>query len=164
MKLRPYNYDTDYPLIEGWITDERTHALWCARRFPWPLTRESFEQKLRELAEKSGDCPFMAVTEEGTPVGFVCWSPGPGPEEGRLKFVVVAPEQRGRGYGRELVSLAAAYGKSRGAKTVRLSVFAENTAARRCYAHAGFAPERVTEGAFPFHGENWGRCDMALRL
>lgn len=164
MKLRPYRYGEDYPLIEAWIGDERTHALWCARRFPWPLTRESFEGKLKELTEKSGDCPFLAVTEEGTPVGFVCWSPGPAAGEGRLKFVVVAPERRGRGYGRELVSLAAAYGKDQGAETVRLSVFAENAAARRCYERVGFALERVEEGVFPFHEERWGRCDMALRV
>ena len=123
MKLRPYRYGEDYPLIEAWITDERTHALWCARRFPWPLTRESFEEKLRSLAER-GDLPFVAEAEAGERVGFVCWSPGPADGEGRLKFVVVAPERRGRGCGREMVSLAAAYGKAQGAESVRLSVFA----------------------------------------
>ena len=163
MKLRPYRYGGDYPLIEAWITDERTHALWCARRFPWPLTRESFEEKLRSLAER-GDRPFVAETEAGESTGFVCWSPGPADGEGRLKFVLVAPARRGRGWGRELVSLAAAYGKAQGAETVRLSVFAENAAARRCYERAGFTAERAEEGVFPFHEENWGRCDMALRM
>ena len=163
MKLRPYRYGEDYSLMEAWITDERTHALWCARRFPWPLTRESFEGKLRSLAEK-GDCPFVAETEEGERVGFVCWSPGPAAGEGRVKFVVVDPKRRGRGVGRELVSLAAACGKALGAETARLSVFTGNAAARRCYERAGFTSERLEEGVFPFYEESWGRCDMALRL
>ena len=163
MKLRPYRYGEDYPLMEAWITDERAHALWCARRFPWPLTQESFEGKLRALEEK-GDRPFIAETEEGEHVGFVCWSPGPAVGEGRLKFVVVDPKRRGRGVGRELVSLAAAWGKAQGAETARLSVFTVNLAARRCYERAGFTPERLEEGVFPFYEENWGRCDMSLRL
>ena len=64
MKLRPYRYGEDFETVAAWITDERTHALWCARRFPWPLAPEGFEGKLRELEEK-GDRPFLAVTEEG---------------------------------------------------------------------------------------------------
>ena len=163
MKLRPYRYGDDYPLIEAWIGDERTHALWCARRFPWPLTRESFEEKLRSLADR-GDRPFVAEMEAGERVGFVCFSPGPAAGEGKLKFVVIAPELRGKGFGRKLVSLATEYGKTQGAERVRLSVFAENAAARRCYEQAGFSTERVEEGIFPFREENWDRCDMALSL
>ena len=164
MKLRPYRGGEDFDRIAAWIADERTHALWCAGRFPWPLTPEGFEGKLRELAEKNGDCPLVAVTEMGDAAGFLCWSPGPAAGEGKLKFVVVDPARRGRGIGREMVSLAAAYGKARGAETVRLSVFSCNASALRCYARAGFVTQSVTEGAFPFGEETWGRCDMTLRL
>ncbi len=158
MELRPYRYGEDYGLIEAWVADERTHALWCARRFPWPLRRESFEGKLRELEEK-GDRPFTAVSEEGEAVGFVCVSPGPGAGESRLKFVLVAPEKRGRGYGRALVTLAS---EASGAGTVRLSVFSCNAAARSCYERAGFTADGGEEGAFSFGAEVWGRCGMVL--
>lgn len=35
MNLRPYNHQEDYPYLEKWISDERTHALWCANRIPY---------------------------------------------------------------------------------------------------------------------------------
>ena len=159
MKLRPYCYGEDWPLIEAWVADERTHALWCARRFPWPLRRESFEGRLRELEER-GDRPFTAVTEAGEAVGFVCVSPGPGAAAATLKFVLVAPEKRGGGFGRALVTLAA---EASGAGTVRLSVFSCNAAARSCYERAGFTADGAEEeGAFSFGAEVWGRCGMVL--
>ncbi len=161
MELRPYAYGEDYPLIGSWITDERTHALWCARRFPWPITRAGFEEKLKELGQNSGDMPFVAVSEAGAPVGFLCISPGPAPGECRLKYVVIDPERRGRGLGREMAALAA---ERSGAETVRLAVFSVNLAARSCYESAGFAVESETEDVFSFREERWGRCDMALRL
>ena len=32
MKLREYNLEKDFDTIKNWISDERTHALWCANR------------------------------------------------------------------------------------------------------------------------------------
>ncbi len=165
MKLRPYRCGEDFSLIESWITGERTHALWCAGRFPWPLTRVGFEGRLKELAEKSGDIPLVGETVEGESIGFVCFSPGPAGGEGKLKFVLVDPEKRSLGLGWELVTLAAEYGRAcAGAETVRLSVFTVNAAAIRCYERAGFASERTEEGVYAFHEERWGRRTMALRL
>ena len=160
MKLRAYACGADFGRIESWITDERTHAFWCAWRFSWPLTREDFEDRLRELTAVSGLKPFVAETEEGVPVGFLCISPGPAEGETTLKFVVIDPTRRGKGFGREMVSLAS---EAAGAGTVRLSVFTPNVSAIRCYESAGFVTERVEEGSFAFHEERWGRCHMALR-
>ena len=163
MKLRPYRYGEDFPLLESWITDGRTHALWCAGRFPRPLERRSFEEKLRGFAE-GGVRPLVAVRETGEPVGFLCLSPGPAPGEGRLKFVVIDPGQRGKGYGGEMTALAAEAAGAAGIRTLRLSVFSVNEAARRCYARAGFTEEKTEDNAFTFGGEVWGRRVMALTI
>jgi len=165
MFLRPYRRGEDGPLIVSWVTDKRTCALWCAGRFPWPLSPESFEERLGDLVSRNGDVPFVALDGEGEPVGFFCWSPGPAEGEGFLKFVLVDPEKRGKGHGRELVSLAAETASGTwGVGIVRLSVFTGNPAARRCYEKAGFVTESVEPDAFFFHGEAWGRCRMYLRL
>ncbi|MBD5494769.1 MAG: GNAT family N-acetyltransferase, partial [Lachnospiraceae bacterium] len=46
---------------------------------------------------------------------------------------------------------------------VRLNVFDENAAAKRCYEKAGFVEESVSENAFPYKGEQWSRCHMVVR-
>ena len=48
-KLREYNPDKDFDTIKNWISDERTHALWCANRTKFPLDRSSFDELLEEL-------------------------------------------------------------------------------------------------------------------
>jgi len=55
-----------------------------------------------------------------------------------LVHLIVAPEQRGKGYGRALTQNLLAWGMSQGAKRAFLQVTAENTAARRLYAGTGF--------------------------
>ena len=106
MQLRAYAYGADFGRIESWVADERTHAFWCAGRFSRPLTRGDFEDRLRELTEESGLRAFVAETEEDGPVGFLCTSPGPAEGETTLKYVVIDPSRRGKGFGREMVSLA----------------------------------------------------------
>ena len=43
MKLREYLPSKDFDNIKSWIDDERTHAMWCADRFEYPLEKENFE-------------------------------------------------------------------------------------------------------------------------
>lgn len=60
-----------------------------------------------------------------------------------IDFVGVAPDVRGRGLGRRLVSEAMRRGAQAGATHAHLTVRAENAAARRMYASLGFVEERV---------------------
>ena len=49
MRLRPYIPEKDFEMIKDWITDPRTHALWCANRFDYPLCEKNFEEVLRDM-------------------------------------------------------------------------------------------------------------------
>ena len=60
-----------------------------------------------------------------------------------IDFLGVAPDARGRGVGRRLVSEAMRRGAEAGATHAQLTVRAENRAARRLYASLGFVEERV---------------------
>ncbi|MBQ8119738.1 MAG: GNAT family N-acetyltransferase, partial [Ruminococcus sp.] len=83
--------------------------------------------------------------------------------EDMLKFVVVDPAQRGKGYGTQMVRLAAQYCYDRAkAELVHLNVFTTNAAARRCYESAGFPERNTTPDAFTYNGESWGRCNMTI--
>ncbi|MCR5621595.1 MAG: GNAT family N-acetyltransferase [Treponema sp.] len=164
LRLRPYIHDRDFDSIKDWIRDERTHALWCAGRTSFPLQKESFGMLLREISEKFGDRPVIAEAPNSTPVGFYCWSLNPDTNECMLKFVMTSPEVRGKGYGHKMLFLALHYAFSlTGADAVHLNVFSCNEPAKRCYQKTGFTERNVTENAFTFRDESWGRCNMIIR-
>lgn len=164
MRIRPYISNADFDEIKNWITDERTHALWCARRIGYPLEKENFERFLEEASVQYKETPFVATTDGGELVGFFCYSENPEIKEGMLKFVVTAPRYRNQGYGRQMIALAVKYGfETAKVDAVQLNVFLENTAARRCYLSVGFEERKTAEKAFAFQDETWGRCNMVIK-
>ena len=163
MRLRPYIHEIDFDTLKAWVQDERSHALWSANRFPYPLESCSFAAVLAELAAKKRDCPFTAEDDSGRMIGFFCYSLAPDSQEGMLKFVAVDSTLRGQGYGTQMICLALRYAfEISKAQSVRLNVFSVNEAARHCYLRAGFTLQSVTEQAFRFRDEMWDRCHMAI--
>ncbi|MBQ9382976.1 MAG: GNAT family N-acetyltransferase [Ruminiclostridium sp.] len=161
MKLREYVPDSDFDAVRSWINGRREHALWCADRVGYPLTREGFDRLLEDEAARFGNKAFIALSGEGDAVGFLCVSVNN--NEAMLKFVLVDPYRRGQGIGREMLTLAVGQAfDDMGAGIVRLCVFSANTAARRCYERAGFTVSGTEAGAFSFDGEQWDRCRMFI--
>lgn len=163
MIIRPYT-PADFDIIRTWVTDDRTHAMWCANLIPFPMTREGFETTLADGRERFGDKPLIAE-EDGRAVGFFCLSDvNAENHELMLKFVIVDSASRGKGFGRQMLALAAKYAFDElGAEIVQLNVFTVNDPAKRCYLGAGFKERRVTENAFPYKDELWGRCNMFVK-
>ncbi len=160
MRIRPYQ-DKDFDIISQWITDERSHALWCANLMPYPLEKNSFDALLQEAEERFGDSPFVATTNDGQVVGFFCFSVNLHTNEGMLKFVVIDNTMRNKGYGCEMLKLAIKYAfEIAKADAVHLNVFPENPGAKKCYEKVGFKERTLTENAFSFKDESWGRCNM----
>ena len=160
MRIRPYQ-NKDFDIISQWITDERSHALWCANLMPYPLEKNSFDALLQEVEERFGDSPFVATTNDGQVVGFFCFSVKLHTNEGMLKFVVIDNTMRNKGYGCEMLKLAIKYAfEIAKADAVHLNVFPENPGAKKCYEKVGFKERTLTENAFSFKDESWGRCNM----
>ncbi len=165
MKLREYLPSKDFDNIKSWIDDERTHAMWCAGRFEYPLEKENFEAVLEDMHSKWGDTPFIASLDDGNNVGFFCYSLNDETKEGMLKFIVVNSLLRGKGVAKEMLELASQYAfEETGAKALHLNVFSENIRAKKCYKKAGFTERSVTENAFSYKDESWGRCNMFKML
>jgi len=163
MRLRPYIPERDFETIKSWESDERTHALWCANRIPYPFDMNSFEAFLNKEAADYGDCPFVATTDDGKNVGFFCYSLNLDTNEGMLKFVMIDNNLRGKGYGKEMLDLVLKYAfEITKAKAVHLNVFTVNSAAIKCYTKAGFTERSVTPDVFRFHDESWGRRNMII--
>lgn len=58
MRMRPYIKSKDFEHIAHWIDDERSHALWCANNFPYPVTKDAFHSFLDKTA-KNGLSPLL---------------------------------------------------------------------------------------------------------
>ena len=163
MTLREFVISRDFDKIRNWITDERTHALWCANRMKYPLDIEDMGSFLQYEKEKYGNKAMIAEDDDGNVIGFYCCSPNSESGETMLKFVAVAPGMRGKGYGREMIQLAVQkIFEDEAVKAVQLMVFTENISARKCYEKAGFAERSTTPDVFAYKDELWGRCNMII--
>ena len=163
MRLRPYMESKDFQYIAGWIDNERDHALWCANNFPSPVTAEAFHGFLKKTMEKWAVNAFAATDDSGKTVGFFRYSVNTQSNEGFLASVIIDPELRGKGYGREMIRLALRYAfELTGAESVQLNVFAENQNAKRCYESLGFVQRSMTKDAFVYKDEVWSRCNMTI--
>ncbi len=162
MRIRPY-LNKDFDVISQWITDERSHALWCANLISYPLEKKGFDDLLLQAEERFDDSPFVATTDEGVVVGFFCFSVNLKINEGFLKFVVIDNTMRNKGYGCEMLKLAVKYAfEIAKADAVQLNVFSENPSAKNCYQKVGFKERTLTENVFTFKDESWGRCNMII--
>ena len=163
MRLRAFNTETDLEDMKNWISDERSHAMWCANIIRYPLNREHLLEGLKEAERRFGDRPFVAVNDEDKAEGFFSYSFNKETKEAMLKFVVVDPKVRGKGVAKDMLKLVAEYAfNETGADALQLNVFPENLRAKKCYEKVGFLERNTTNDAFKFGDESWGRCNMIM--
>lgn len=164
MRIRPYIPIKDYDYLSKWIDNERIHAFWCANLFPYPLTPEVFHEVLEKNSIEWTDSAYVATENNGQPIGFFCYSININDNIGFLKFIVVDPTKRGKGYGKAMLHLALQYAfQITGAEAVQLNVFSENALAKRCYENVGFVERNIAENVFSYKDELWSRCNMIFR-
>lgn len=156
LRLRPYK-NKDAETIVGWLEDERTFRYWCANKYSnYPISAADMNDF---YLVQEHIFPMTAVDETGIAGHVTFRYADPEKKDIRLGFVVVDPARRGKGYGREMVRLAAKYAVTfMGAEKVSLTVFEKNTRAYACYLAAGFQDVTVDKsGAYMYKGEKW-RC------
>ena len=139
IRIRPYK-DSDAAKILSWCRDEDTYYKWTAGVLgEYPLTEEKFR--------KTGDLMrFNALDEKDVAGFFTVRNPNDALDELRFGFVIVDPDKRGRGIGREMLRLGLQYAFTiYQAKRVTLSVFENNLPAYACYHAAGFTETGAKE-------------------
>jgi len=92
MRLRPYISSIDYDYLQRWVDNERTHALWCANRIPYPMTSGELQEFLDKDARDLGGCAYVATKDDGEPIGFFVLAVNTSNNVGFLKFVIVNHE------------------------------------------------------------------------
>lgn len=161
MQLREYNSERDFQYIRKWIADERGHAMWCARLFPYPIEFDSFHATLKRFEEEWGDIPYVLTDNDDVPVGFFAFSINKSDNSGFFKFIIVDSQLRGKGYGTKMLQMMQEkVFEEEKLSCVKLNVYDVNTGARKCYEKAGFVCKDVTPDAMQFAGESWGRVFM----
>ena len=166
LTFRPYK-PCDAEAIVRWIRDENTLRLWSSDRFGnFPITADDINRKYRI---HNGDCsqadnfyPFT-LCEDGAPVGhLILRYTDPDRKVIRFGFVIVDETKRGKGYGKQLLSMAVKYAHEfLDANKLTLGVFAHNTAACHCYRAVGFT-ETGLDYNCEISGQPWRIIEMAL--
>jgi RimJ/RimL family protein N-acetyltransferase len=166
LRLRPYkNCDAD--IIASWIKNEYAFRQWSADRYErYPVTGADINAHYAGFADADWFYPMTAFDETGVVGHLIMRFTDEEKKILRFGFVIVDVNKRGKGYGREMLSLALQYAVLflRAGK-VTLGVFENNPAAYYCYKAAGFQ-DVPTEQAEYYHvlGEDWKCLEMERTL
>lgn len=143
--LRPYRR-SDLPGILSWTNDTET-TRYLTEIFDQPYTEKNGEDFLN-YALSGGSERMMFVMAD--PVTEEYWGQisleriSRRDDTAEVGVVLAKEEHRGKGIGREALSLLLRYAfDTLGLRRVELTVFAENSRARLCYLKAGFIEEGV---------------------
>lgn len=132
IRIRPYKV-TDVNTILSWCQDEKAFYRWTAGILGnYPITQNEFG-----FVESL--MPFTAFDETGIVGFFTLRNPNESLDELRFGFVIIDPEKRGKGYGKEMLRLGLKFAfEIYGAKRASLGVFENNFSAYYCYRAVGF--------------------------
>ncbi len=154
MLLRPFEH-TDAATILHFIRDKHTFNLWSAGRYPhYPITVTDMQTLYTSIPSLSA---FTAM-DNGEVVGHITMRyPTESTETVRFGFILLDPDKRGYGYGKQMLSLAIDHVKAHTeASVITLGVFEQNHPARRCYEAVGFYNTGETV-LYKIDSEEW-RC------
>ena len=165
MILRDYKKE-DGDIIVSWLRSEEELYKWSADRYnKYPLPADHINADYVVQLEKGRFYPLTAVDENGEVLGhFIIRYPSEEDDSSvRFGFVIVNPEIRGKGYGKEMLKLGVEYAKNRlHASRIDLGVFENNESARCCYEAVGFKEYSRRECEMPIG--TWSCIDMELLL
>lgn len=165
IRLRPYK-NCDAKTITGWIKDEYSFRQWSADCYDkYPITAEDMNIYYSGDKDNERIWGMTAFDDTGVIGHFTMRFPNEGSfDEIRLGFVIVDDKKRGKGYGKEMLSLAVRYAFDFvKVKKISLGVFENNKTALKCYEACGF--KKVTSEnteSYICMGEKWNCIEMEL--
>ena len=121
-----------------------------------PITADDLNEQYDNSPGAEEVFHFTAYDEKGIAGHINIRFPEPGNiDTVRLGYVIVSPERRGKGLGREMIGLTLKFAFDiMKAKKVTIGVFDVNVPALNCYLASGFK-DTGRSGDFSYHGEKW---------
>ena len=151
--LRPATRD-DLPVIISWIPDVVECRRWAGPQVKYPLTPASLSQDINFSPDNS-----YCLEAKADLVGFGQLIPK-SDQRVHAARIIVAPQNRGRGYGRQLGQSLIDRAAELKYPRISLNVYQDNPSAIRLYQSLGFKPlERPKKN--PLSGDI---CYMEKRL
>jgi ribosomal protein S18 acetylase RimI-like enzyme len=120
--------------IAGWATTAEEARRWGGRETAWPVASSVFDSW-----HADPEVHAYVLVEAGEPLGYGEVWVDADEREVELGRIIVAPERRGQGLGRLLVTLLLEQAAPTGYPAAFVRVAPDNAAALACYAGAGFA-------------------------
>lgn len=156
MRLRPYK-KTDEKYLLKWFDDERKFYMWSAGIYKYPLDEKQLSKHRQTFEDDENGWIFMMLDEVGIPIGHVAIkNVDYKANSAHIGFIVVDPEQRGKGYGKKLVNLITKYAFDiLNVDRVTLNVFEVNPVAKKCYEFVGFKVESRKKAMLKYNDEEW---------
>ena len=156
LRLRPYK-PGDAVTVVGWIGDENAFRMWAADRYErYPITAEDMNRYYDGFADADWFYPMTAWDESGIAAHMILRFTDPEKQNLRFGFIIVDSAKRGKGYGKELVSLALKYAfEILKVKKVTLGVAEGNLPALRCYEALGFRVDPEEKEVCFASGKQW---------
>ena len=166
IRLRPYKA-CDAQEIITWLDNEYAFRQWSADRYDhYPITSDDMNRYYEQDQYRDNIWGMTAFDEKGIVGHFIMRFPKENCfDEIRLGFVIVDHHKRGKGYGKEMLSLAIRYAFDYiKVSKISLGVFENNESARRCYEACGFKKVLLDETEhYKCMGEVWNCIEMELR-
>lgn len=162
LRLRPFRRD-DAKAIVNWCDSEEVFYKWTAGIMgAYPLTVQRLVEVTSERDDNDKYFPFTAVDDDGVAGFFTLRQPEDDKDELRFGFVIVNPDIRGKGYGKQMLNLGLKYAiEIYGAKKVSLGVFDNNEMAYHCYKAVGFEENGMNK-EYDMCGEKWNCIEMEI--
>lgn len=168
LRLRPYK-SADAEKIAFWCKDEEAYFKWSGGRFgSYPISPADIDRK---YMQENGDCaeadnfyPVAACDEKGLAGQLILRYLNGDPSMIRLGWVILDPERRGQGIGKQMISLAFQYAfEILKAQKVTIGVFANNMPAYHCYRAAGFEEAAAEEESYDMiAGKKWKIIELEI--
>ena len=165
LRLRPYKA-CDAQIITKWLKNEYAFRQWSADRYEkYPITSDDMNSYYDR--DKHNDKIWgMTAFDDTDIIGHLTMR---FPEEHNLKeiqfgFVIVDDKKRGKGYGKEMLTLAIQYAFDFvKISKISLGVFENNINAIECYKACGFRTVELQEvESYHCMGEVWKCLEMEL--
>lgn len=168
LRLRAYK-SCDAKQIVNWCKDEDTYLKWSGWRFgSYPIKSDDIDYKYKN---NNGDCieednfyPMTAFDDAGAVGHFIMRYINGNNKILRFGWVVVDPNKRGQGYGKEMLKLALKYAfEILKVTKVTIGVFENNMSAYYCYKAVGFIDVITDKYEYDeINGKKWKIIELEI--
>ncbi len=169
LRLRPYKPCDAEAIVEWCNKDEVIFRRWALDRFErFPITAKDLNEKYIQC---NGDCedadnfyPMTAFDEDGVAGHMMMRFLDKEKKVLRFGMVIISEDRRGKGYGRELISLALKYAfEILKVEKVTIGVVHDNLPAYRCYTSVGFDEVKMDSyETYHFFEEEWKILELEI--